>query len=150
MKVKAIWEFEVDTEEFSEEFVDVKGLAKDLTQREMENLLQNQEIVADDFSYELETEKEFTDDEPQHIYETIFKSYVSEKKNIDSWFSRISIDKMPICKREDIVECIFHIGKAYMLAQIIETEFSKNTKEEKLYMKKIKEYLEDLIKLEEN
>lgn len=63
MKVKAIWEFEVDTEDFSEEFVDVKGLAKDLTQREMENLLQNQEISAEDFSYELEAEKQFTDDE---------------------------------------------------------------------------------------
>lgn len=57
MKVKAIWEFEVDTEDFSEEFVDVKGLAKDLTQREMGNLLQNQEIAAEDFSYELENEK---------------------------------------------------------------------------------------------
>lgn len=82
--------------------------------------------------------------------ENIFKSYESEKKNIDSWFSRIAVDKMPICKREDIVECIFHIGKAYMLAQIIETEFSENTKEERLHMKKIKEYLEDLIKLEGN
>ena len=56
MKIKAIWEFEVDTEDFSEEFVDVKGLAKDLTQKEMENLLQKQEISAEDFSYELETE----------------------------------------------------------------------------------------------
>ena len=63
LKVKAIWEFEVDTEDFSEEFVDVKGLAKDLTRREMENLLQNQEIAAEDFSYELENEKQFTDDE---------------------------------------------------------------------------------------
>ena len=63
MKVKAIWEFEVDTEDFSGEFVDVKGLAKDLTQKEMENLLQNQEIAAEDFSYKLETEKQFTDDE---------------------------------------------------------------------------------------
>ena len=63
LKVKAIWEFEVDTEDFSEEFVDVKGLAKDLTRREMENLLQNQEITTEDFSYELENEKQFTDDE---------------------------------------------------------------------------------------
>ena len=54
MKVKAIWEFEVDTEDFSEEFVDVKGLAKDLTQREMENLLQNNKISAQDFTYEVE------------------------------------------------------------------------------------------------
>ena len=63
MKVKAIWEFEVDTEDFMEEFVNIKGLAKDLTQREMENLLQNQEISSEDFSYELENEKQFTDDE---------------------------------------------------------------------------------------
>ena len=56
MKVKAIWEFEVDTEDFSDEFVDVKRLAKDLTQREMENLLHNQEISAEDFSYEVESE----------------------------------------------------------------------------------------------
>ena len=63
MKVKAIWEFEVDTEDFMEEFVNIKGLSKDLTQREMENLLHNQEIAAEDFSYELENEKQFTDDE---------------------------------------------------------------------------------------
>ena len=56
MLVKAIWEFEVDTEDFMEEFVNIKGLAKDLTQREMENLLQNQEISAEDFSYEVESE----------------------------------------------------------------------------------------------
>ena len=56
MKVKAIWEFEVETEDFMEEFVNIKELAKDLTQREMENLLQNQEISAEDFSYEVESE----------------------------------------------------------------------------------------------
>ena len=63
MKVKAIWEFEVDTEDFSDEFVDVEGLVKDLTQREMENLLQNQEIASEDFSYELENENQFTDED---------------------------------------------------------------------------------------
>lgn len=63
MKVKAIWGFEVDTGDFLEDFVDVKGLAKDLTMREMGNLLQNQEISAEDFSYELECEKQFTYDE---------------------------------------------------------------------------------------
>ena len=56
MKVKAIWEFEVDTEDFMEEFVNIKELAKELTQREMENLLKNQEISAEDFSYEVESE----------------------------------------------------------------------------------------------
>ena len=73
MKVKAIWEFEVDTEDFSDEFVDVEGLAKDLTQREMENLLQNQEIASEDFLYELENEnqlaieEEKTDDEQSEL-----------------------------------------------------------------------------------
>ena len=56
MLVKAIWEFEVDTEDFMEEFVNIKELAKELTQREMENLLKNQEISAEDFSYEVESE----------------------------------------------------------------------------------------------
>ena len=56
MLVKAVWEFKVDADDFSEEFVDVKELAKDLTQREMENLLQNQKISAEDFSYEVESE----------------------------------------------------------------------------------------------
>lgn len=54
MIVKAIWEFDVDTEDFDSKFVDIKGLAKDLTKREMENLLQNQELSAEDFSYESE------------------------------------------------------------------------------------------------
>lgn len=71
IKVKATWEFEVDTEDFSEEFVDVKGLAKDLTQREMGNLLQNQEIAAEDFSYELETESQFTNDELNMLSEGV-------------------------------------------------------------------------------
>ena len=41
----------------------VEGLAKDLTQREMENLLQNQEIASEDFSYELENANQFTDED---------------------------------------------------------------------------------------
>ena len=62
MKVRAIWEFEVDIEDLDEEFVDIKGLAKDLTQREMEYLLQNQEIEADDFSYEIDLKDDLSMD----------------------------------------------------------------------------------------
>ena len=54
MKVKAIWEFEVDTEDFDGKHVDIKGLAKDLTRKEMIYLLQNQEISAEDFTYKVE------------------------------------------------------------------------------------------------
>lgn len=55
--VRAVWEFEVDTEDLDESFVDVKGLAKDLTARELQYLLDHKEITAEDFSYELEEER---------------------------------------------------------------------------------------------
>ena len=55
--VKAVWEFEVDVEDFDESFVDVKGLAKDLTQRELEYRLQHQDMSAEDFMYELEDDE---------------------------------------------------------------------------------------------
>lgn len=57
MKVKAVWEFEVDTEDFDGKHIDIRGLAKDLTRREMVYLLQNQEISAEDFTYEIESEQ---------------------------------------------------------------------------------------------
>lgn len=58
MKVKAIWEFDVDIDGFDTRSVDIKGLAEDLTKREMEFLLQNRDLQADDFDYEVENEKE--------------------------------------------------------------------------------------------
>lgn len=54
MKVKAIWEFEVDANDFDPKFVDIKGLAEDLTKRELKHLLQNRDLQADDFDYEVE------------------------------------------------------------------------------------------------
>ena len=53
MKVRAVWEFEVDIEDLDEKFVDIKGLAQDLTQREMADMLQRQSISAEDFTYEV-------------------------------------------------------------------------------------------------
>ena len=58
MKVKAVWEFEVDTEDFNSKSVDIKELAKDLTKREMKYLLGNKYISAEDFDYEVENEVE--------------------------------------------------------------------------------------------
>lgn len=54
MIVKAIWEFDVDTEDLDEKFIDIKGLAKDLTQREMKYLLEHNEITDEDFVYTVE------------------------------------------------------------------------------------------------
>lgn len=39
MIVRAIWEFDVDDSEMSEEWVDVQGLCEELTQREVDYLL---------------------------------------------------------------------------------------------------------------
>lgn len=51
IKVKAVWEFEVDVEDFDENFVNIEYLTKDLTKREMDSLLRSCDITADDFEY---------------------------------------------------------------------------------------------------
>lgn len=56
MLVKAVWEFEVNTENFDNKSVNINGLAKDLTKREMKYLLEHEEISEEDFSYEIESE----------------------------------------------------------------------------------------------
>lgn len=53
IKVQAIWEFEVDAEDFDPEYVDVKGLAMDLTQAELTDLLEKKELSTEDFSYKI-------------------------------------------------------------------------------------------------
>jgi len=55
IKVKAIWEFDVDVSDMDEEFVDVKGLCVDLTKREMDYCLEHKQLCADDFAYEVES-----------------------------------------------------------------------------------------------
>lgn len=51
MKVKVIWEFDVNTEDMDAKFVDIKGLAKDLTRSEMKYLLEHMELTENDFDY---------------------------------------------------------------------------------------------------
>lgn len=53
MLVKASWEFDVDISDFDEKHVDIKGLAIDLTKREIEYNLSNNEFSAEDFKYEI-------------------------------------------------------------------------------------------------
>lgn len=54
MKVKVIWEFDVDTDDFDPEFVDIPGLAKDLTMREVDYLLNHYMFTAYSFKYVVE------------------------------------------------------------------------------------------------
>ncbi len=54
MKVKAIWEFDVDVEGLDPEQIDIPGVAKDVTRCELACLLKKQDIVADDFTYSID------------------------------------------------------------------------------------------------
>ncbi len=53
VKVQAIWEFEVDAEDFDPKFVDIRGLAIELTQRELADLLGKKELSEEDFDYKI-------------------------------------------------------------------------------------------------
>lgn len=77
--------------------------------------------------------------------ENAIKSYMKAKNDIDRWFLLYCVDTIPVCRTEDIVECIHCIGKAFMLALILENNFGEDTKEERRSMRKIKNYLESLI-----
>jgi hypothetical protein len=54
MLVKAIWEFDVDTEDLNPEFIDIPLLAKELTQRELDYLIKHNQLDAEDFEYIVE------------------------------------------------------------------------------------------------
>lgn len=60
MKVRLIWEFEPDTSDIDEEFVDKKGIAEDLAKQEMASLLHDGIVSVDDF------EREVIDDGDDH------------------------------------------------------------------------------------
>ena len=79
----------------------------------------------------------------------ITKAYKKLKCDIDRWFSLYCTDDICTCKTEDIIECIYCIGKASMLAIILEKNFGEDTKEERKNMAKIKGYLEKLLTVTE-
>lgn len=56
--VKAVWEFEFDASDFDPKFVDIEGLAKDAAKTDLEDLMKNDQITADDFYYIIEKENE--------------------------------------------------------------------------------------------
>ena len=54
MIVKASWEFDVDVEGLDPEWIDIPELAKDLTRRELKDLLSKRELTEEDFEYTVE------------------------------------------------------------------------------------------------
>ena len=51
MKVRVTWEFEADVEDFDPKFVDICGMAKELTKNELAHLILHDELTVDDFEY---------------------------------------------------------------------------------------------------
>ena len=80
------------------------------------------------------------------MHETIRRSYEHAKQDIDRWYTNTCRDHILENKKNDAIECIFCIGKAVMLSLILERDFGEDTKEEREYMKQIKDYLQfDLL-----
>lgn len=51
MIVRVIWEFDADVENLDSKYVDLPGLARDLTKLELASLMQSGDITVDDFEY---------------------------------------------------------------------------------------------------
>lgn len=51
MKVRAVWEFDVDTEGLDPKFVDIPGVAKDLTKAELEYVIKRGLLTTDEFEF---------------------------------------------------------------------------------------------------
>lgn len=54
MIIKAIWEFDADVEGFEPKYIDILGLAKDSAKRDLQSLIDNGTLSADDFEYVVE------------------------------------------------------------------------------------------------
>ena len=76
------------------------------------------------------------------MVEHIFKAYENAKQDIDRWYRSVVRDQIFENKRNDAIECIYHIGKANTLALILQSDFGEDTKKERDSMRKIKDYLQ--------
>lgn len=74
--------------------------------------------------------------------EKILRAYDNAKQDIDRWFANAARDQIARNRQDDVIECIFCIGKAVMLSLILDRNFGMDTKEEREYMKRIKDYLQ--------
>ena len=72
--------------------------------------------------------------------EKLLKSFECAKDDIDRWYRKVCRSKAE-CKMENAIECIGCIGKALVLAQILEYDFNSDVKTERICMEQIKKYL---------
>ena len=76
------------------------------------------------------------------MYKNIMKAYKNGKDDIDRYFRTVMNDSIMENKKNDAIECIYHIGKTIMLSLILSADFGEDTIKEREAMKKIKNYLQ--------
>ena len=74
--------------------------------------------------------------------ERALKTWKAAKGNVDFWFLHTMRDTIPENKYNDAVECIYYIGRAMVVAEILEIDFLENTKIERNALENIKRYLQ--------
>lgn len=104
MKVKAVYEFDVDINDIDSMFVNKKGLAKDLTKAEVKSLIEKNELTADDFNYEIVNEKQSVSFEIEHYNGDTYMSFVVNMNN-----GNVEITNTRNCSEADVDwDYIFH------------------------------------------
>lgn len=76
------------------------------------------------------------------MYKNIMKAYKNGKDDIDRYFRSVMNDSIMENKKNDAIECIYYIGKTFMLSLILSADFGIDTSKERKAMKKIKNYLQ--------
>lgn len=76
------------------------------------------------------------------MYKNIMKAYKNGKDDIDRYFRAVMNDSIMENKKNDAIECIYYIGKTFILSLILSADFGEDTSKEREAMKKIKNYLQ--------
>lgn len=97
-------------------------------------------FLEDEFGITYEKEEQPTD--RNLIHKNIYKSYKNAKQEVDVWFRTAAKSPEMGTRKYDVMECIYCIGKAIALSQVLEDGFGVDTKQERKILKKIKDYLQ--------
>lgn len=73
--------------------------------------------------------------------EAILEIYQDTKEKIDMYFLA-AIKPNNVNAKSDFIDCVFYIGQATTLAFILEEDFDTATKDERVALGKIKNYIE--------
>lgn len=81
------------------------------------------------------------------MYNEIVKSYENAKSDVDRWYNlAVNCDKNPNHIKADTIEAIYWIGRAVMLALLLEKEWGQaQIKEERRELEEKKSFLTEIL-----